>query len=251
VDEDTDLGGAAVAFPATRCSLVRAVGSDDAALRKQAQETLIGAYWKPVYKYIRYKWDVPNEDAKDLTQAFFARAVEKGFFDRFDAARARFRTFLRVCLDRFVANEHRAASRLKRGGGAQVVALDFEAAEGELSRQAPASGIDPDDFFRREWLRGLFELAVDDVRRHCAAGGKAVQFALFERYDLAGSDAAERQTYARLGDEFGLPESQVTNYLAFVRRLFRQTLLDRLRASTASEDEYQHELRCLFGGEVP
>src|SRR5262245_13632540 len=123
MDDDTDLGGPAAAFPVTRGSLVRAAGSDDFAVRREAQETLIAAYWKPVYKYVRFKWGVPNEDAKDLTQAFFARSVEKGFFDRFDPAKARFRTFLRVCVDGFVANERRAAGRLKRGGGAELLTL--------------------------------------------------------------------------------------------------------------------------------
>jgi RNA polymerase sigma factor (sigma-70 family) len=251
VDQDTDLGGAAAAFPITRCSLVRAASSADAGIRKQAQETLIAAYWKPVYKYIRFKWGMPNEDAKDLTQAFFARALEKDFFDCFDSTRARFRTFVRVCVEGFVGKEHRAAGRLKRGGGIVQVSLDFAGADEELTRHAPAAGSDPDVFFRREWLRGLFALAVDDLRQACEVSGKRVHFALFERYDLEGPDAPEHLTYAALGEQFGLPATQVTNYLASARRQFRELLLDRLRASTGSEEEYQYELRCLFGGEAP
>ncbi len=251
MDDDTDLGGPAAPFPATSCSLVRAAGSADAALRKQAQERLIAAYWKPVYKYLRFKRGLSNEDAKDLTQAFFARAIEKDFFDRFDPRRARFRTFLRVCVDGFVAKEHRAAGRLKRGGGVERTSLDFAAADEELAHQLPAAGADPDDFFRREWLRGLFAQAVDDLRQLCAASGKSAHFALFDRYDLQGPNAAEHLTYAALGEEFGLSPTQVTNYLAFARRQFRELLLDHLRASTGSEEEYQHELRCLFGGEAP
>jgi RNA polymerase sigma factor (sigma-70 family) len=246
MDDDTDLGGPAVAFPVTQCSLVRAAGSGDPAVRRRAEETLVAAYWKPVYKYIRFRWRVPNEDAKDLTQAFFGRAVEKGFFDRFDPARARFRTFVRVCVDGFVANEQRAAARLKRGGAAEPLPLDFDAAEGELRRHPPDGGVDLDEFFRREWLRGLFALAVEDLRRSC----KAEPFALFERYDLDGPDAAERPTYARLAEEFGLPVTQVTNHLAAARRQFRRLVLDRLRAGTGSEAEYQDEVRRLFGGDV-
>jgi RNA polymerase sigma factor (sigma-70 family) len=250
MDDDTDLGGAAAAFPATRCSLVRAAASPDPVVRKQALESLIASYWKPVYKYLRFTWGLSNEDAKDLTQAFFFRAVEKGFFDCFDPARARFRTFVRVCADGFAAKQQRAEGCLKRGGSVELLSLDFESAEGEFRRQAPAAGMDPDDFFRREWLRGLFALAVEDLRGHCASSDKSVHFALFERYDLDGPDAAEGISYARLAEEFALPVSQVTNYLAFARRQFRQCLLDRLRASTGSEEEYQQEVRCLFGGDV-
>ena len=250
MDNDTDLGGPAAAFPATRFSVVRAAGSADPAVRKLAQESLITAYWKPVYKYVRFKWGVPNEDAKDLTQAFFARAMERSFFDRFDPEKARFRTFIRVCVDGFVANEDRAAGRVKRGGATEFLSLDFDAADRELGRHAPAAGTDPDDFFRQEWLRQLFALAVEDLRRQCQDADKAIHFTLFERYDLDGPDAPERFAYARLGEEFGLSATQVTNYLALARRQFRQLVLDRLRASTASEDEYQDELRRLFGGEA-
>lgn len=247
--DDTDLGGPAAAFPQTRGSLVRAAGSGDAGVRHQAFSHLVEAYWKPVYKYLRLKRALANEDAKDLTQAFFARAFEKGFFDRFDPARARFRTFLRVCLDRFATSEHRAENSQKRGGDAVTLSLDFEAADGELRGLSLADKSDPDAFFRQEWVRGLFASAVEDLRRHCAAADKDVHFTLFERYDLDGPEATERPTYAQLGRKFGIPETQVTNYLAYARRQFRRFVLDRLRATTGSEEEFAEECRRLFGGE--
>jgi DNA-directed RNA polymerase specialized sigma24 family protein len=250
VNDDTDLGGAAAAFPATRFSLVRAAGSPDAAVRKQALDFLVTAYWKPVYKYLRCKWGLANEDAKDQTQAFFALAVERGFFESFDPTRARFRTFVRVCADNFVSKERRSAGCLKRGGALLLLSLDFDSAEGELSRQSQVSVSDPEDFFRQEWLRELFALAVDDLRRQCLASGKDVHFKLFERHDLDGPNAADRVSYSRLAEEYALPVTQVTNYLAFARRQFRQLLLDRLRSSTGNEEEYQHEVRCLFGGDA-
>jgi RNA polymerase sigma factor (sigma-70 family) len=246
---DTDLGGPAVVFPATHCSLVRTSSSPDPAVRKQAQETLITAYWKPVYKYIRLRWQVANEDAKDLTQAFFARALEKDFFQRFDPGKARFRTFLRLCIDGFVANEQRAAGRRKRGANTELFALDFDAADGELRRQTSAAA-DPEEFFRQEWVRCLFALAVEDLRRQCAAAGKNLQFTLFERYDLNEPAARQGLTYAQLGEDFGLPLSQVTNYLAFARAQFRQAILHRLRTTTGSEEEFQEEMRRLFGGNL-
>jgi RNA polymerase sigma factor (sigma-70 family) len=250
MDEDTDLGGPAVVFPATHCSLVQAAGSGDPAVRRLARETLIAAYWKPIYKYIRFKAGVANEDAKDLTQAFFTRAVEKDFFDRFDPAKGRFRTFVRVCVDAFVANERRAGTRLKRGGANALLSLDFLSADAELGLHPPANGTDPDDFFRQEWLRGLFALAVEDLRRYCTASDKSLPFALFERYDLEGPDAPTPPSYAQLAQEFGLPTTQVTNHLAFARRQFRQLFLDRLRASSGSIEDYDEEVRRLFGGDL-
>jgi DNA-directed RNA polymerase specialized sigma24 family protein len=247
---DTDLGGPAACFPATRCSLVRATADPDPQVRRDAFAALVAAYWKPVYKYLRLQKSLANEDAKDLTQAFFARALEKDFFASYDPARARFRTYLRVCLDRFVAKERTAAGRLKRGGGVALLSLDFAGAEGELRHQEPATDGDLEAFFHREWVRSLFGLAVESLREQCAAAGKPVHFALFERYDLDGADAVERPTYAQLAAEFGLPTTQVTNYLAAVRRQFRALVLDRLRATTGSDDEFRAEARALLGGET-
>ena len=66
-------------FPATRWSLIVAARSAEPEDRQRALEILISAYWKPVYKYIRLRWDKDNEQAKDLTQEFFCRLLEKDF----------------------------------------------------------------------------------------------------------------------------------------------------------------------------
>jgi len=246
-------------FPATRHSVVAAIASADQATRRVAFDALVSAYWRPVYKYVRIKWRADREDAADLTQEFFARAFEKGSLGRFDPARARFRTFLRVCLDGFVANERKAASRIKRGGAVSFVALDFAAAESELSESAGHStaGVtaaspaeDDDALFRQEWVRALFADAVTALRESCEATGKQTQFAVFERYDL-DDDAGARPTYSQLAGELGIPATQVTNYLAFTRRELRRILLERLRALCASDDEFRLEARELLGMEAP
>ena len=127
--DDSGLGGEGGRFPITHRSAILAARSDDPTERARAFDLIVTAYWRPVYKYIRIKWRKSNEDAKDLTQGFFARAIEKGFFDGYDHDKARFRTFLRVCLDGFIANEEKAAGRIKRGGEVTLLPLDFEDAE--------------------------------------------------------------------------------------------------------------------------
>lgn len=236
-------------FPVTRYSVVAAVGSDDREVRSRAYGALVEAYWRPVYKYLRLRGDVAGEDARDLTQEFFARAMEKGFFDRYDPRRALFRTFLRVCLDRFAANERSSSRRLKRGGGARPLPLDFEGAEGELRRHDAADpSASPDELFRREWVRSVFALAVADLEAWCESGGKRTHFLLFERYDLA--EPGERPTYAELAAELGVATTQVTNHLAAARREFRRAVLARLRETSGGEEEFRAEARALLGVEV-
>ena len=234
-------------FPVTRFSIVQATGSADPALRREAWDVLLRAYWRPVYTFIRLRWNAGAEDAEDLTQEFFTRALERNFFEEFDPARARFRTYLRICLQRFLSNAHKAAGRTRRGGNARIVSLDFASVEGDLARAAEGAGaLDEESFFRREAIRSLFALAVEDLRTSLEAAGKAPYFHIFARYDLEDPGAGERPTYRMLADEFGLPVTQVTNYLAHARRELRRIVLDRLREISGSEAEFREEARELL-----
>ena len=234
-------------FPATRLSVVRALGSRDEAVRRPAFAELVDGYWRPSYKYLRVRWRLPVEDAEDLTQEFFARAFEKRYLEGYDPGRARFRTYLRTCLDRFAANRRRADRRLKRGGGAAVLPVDFAGAEAELGRVGGGAGTapetDPEAWFHREWRRSLFRAAVAELRELCRSGGKEVRFSVFERYDLRGGGDL---TYARLGEELGIPATQVTNHLAWARRELRRIVLERLARVCGSEEEMAAEARDLL-----
>ena len=259
-DGDSNIGGGGGGrFPATRWSAVLAARSADAAERSRGLDQLISAYWKPVYKYIRMRWNKPREDAQDLTQGFFARVIEKGFFDRYDPGKARLRTFVRVCVDGMVANEAKAAGRLKRGGDAVHISLDFDSAETELGR-AGASFVTQDkpamreiaspdsmeEFFEKEWVRSLFSVAVETLRGECERRGKQIHFRLFEIYDLEDSGDG-RTSYEHLARDFGIAVTDVTNHLSYVRREFRRIALEKLREMCASEDEFRREARAIFG----
>jgi RNA polymerase sigma factor (sigma-70 family) len=247
MDHDTDLGGPAVFFPPTRCSSIRNSASSDPAVRRLAHNTLVSAYWKPVYNHIRRHWKVGNEDAKDLTQAFFARAMEKDFFAAFDPARSRFRSFMQTCVDRFVNNAQRDARRLKRGGQEQVHSLDFVGADGEPGPCIVSSLEDSDEYFRKEWVRGLMAAAIADLKHFCEESGKAVHYRIFERHDLHDVEAGSRPSYAALALDHGLTITQVTNFLSFARGQFRKRLLEQLQATTASDEEFREEVGLLFG----
>jgi RNA polymerase sigma factor (sigma-70 family) len=233
-------------FPATRHSAVLAAQSDDVLERERGLAILIDAYWKPAYKYVRLRHRASNEDARDLTQGFFTRAIEKDFFGAYDASRGSFRTFLRVCLDRYVANELKAASRAKRSPGAPMLSLDFEGAEGEIAREPPDPARSLDQYFHDEFARSLFGLAVEQLRAECAQRGRDLPYMLFERYEL-DRDPEERLTYESLAEEFHIPATQVTNFLAFARREFRRIVLEKLREITSSDREFREEAKSLLG----
>ena len=229
--------------------MLAAAQSHEPAERKRALETLFAAYWKPVYKYVRLRWNRPPEDAQDLTQGFFMELLERDLLARFDPGKSRLRTYLRVCVDSFAANEEKAARRQKRGGNALHVALDFEAAEGELGATVmhPAAIASPEsleEFFEKEWVRSLFSLTVEDLRKLCRERERESTFHFFEMYDLEGD---EKISYAQLAKAYGIPVTDVTNALAWARREFRRIALERLQEICASEEEFQREARAVFG----
>ena len=233
-------------FPLTRLSVVSRIRDDDVEVRRVAFSDLVEGYWKAVYGHLRLTWRVSADDAEDLTQGFFADAFDKAWLERFDPARARFRTFVRVCVDRYAMNVRQADARLKRGGGVTTIPLDFATAERQLPAAATASN-DPDASFHQEFVRALFERAVAALRRELDEGGRLSHFALFERYDLA---AEEGLSYAQLARETGATTTQVTNRLAQVRRRFRELALDDLRSLCGSDVEFAREARDIFGVEV-
>ncbi|HEY0143103.1 MAG TPA: sigma-70 family RNA polymerase sigma factor [Thermoanaerobaculia bacterium] len=225
-------------FPTTRRSVILALASGDATERERAFGTLVGCYWKPLYKYARVHWRRSPEDAEDLTQSFFVRAFEKESLATYDPSKASFRTFLRLLFDRALANEYKASARIKRGGG--TTALDFDAAESEIGLEDGA--LTPEEFFQREWVRSVFALAVERLKEKV----EPVHFALFECYDL---DDDRGVSYRELAVRFGIAETQVTNWLAATRRRFRELVLEALREVTASEQEFRAEARALLGVE--
>ena len=228
MDPDTDIGGPRHKFPVTNQSAIAGARSDDQIIRRRAFDTILTSYWKPVYKYVRLKWQASNEDAKDLTQGFFANAFEKNHFASYDATKASFQTFLRTCLDGFVANERKADRRLKRGGDMDHYQLDFAAADAEFAAHQSATTLTPEDYFQREWMRSMFAIAVEAFRERCVESNRMVHFQLFERYDLND----EAASYASLAEEFGLEVTTVNNYLAAARRDFRRLVLEKFRETT-------------------
>jgi RNA polymerase sigma factor (sigma-70 family) len=233
-----------VPFPTTRHSVLGALHSPDAGVRAQALATVAEGYWRPVCAYVQARWSMSREDAEDTTQSFFSRALSGRLLERYDPAKARFRTYLRVCLDGHVANERAAAHRLKRGGGTASVPLDTDA-------EALIAPDTVDALFEREWVRGLCADALSELRDRLHRRDREIVFQLFERYDVLGAEAGARPAYAALAGEFMIPVSQVTNHLAAARREFREVVLDRLRRLTVNDAEFRAEARALLGADLP
>lgn len=233
-------------FPPTHQSVIERVRSTDADIRRLAFGDLAGGYWRASYHYLRLQWHLSAEDAEDAVQAFFTTAFEKQYLEKFDPGKARFRTFLRTCLDRFAQNLRKAERAAKRGGGAQLLSLDFAGAEREIPRLPPVIG-DAERFFHDETIRALFTRAVERMRRDFSAANRPVVMDVFERHDLSPGATT---TYATIAADLSLSVAQVTNHLHTARQAFREAALDELRAISASDEDFHDDARALFGARI-
>jgi len=241
---DTTLGGPGSRFPET----TQGVGSGFAGLggrpTPEAVETLCRRYWKPVYSYVRVAWAKSNEDALDLTQAFFAWLLEESALSRFDSERGSFRTFLKTLLRRFIGHQEQALHALKRGGAGKILSLEGSAPLLEDLLPDPRTP-DPERAFQQVWAVELVQLCLDRVRQSCAAPERALPFRIYEAHTLGSSES--RPTYRELGARYGITEREVETHLTAIRREIRREIEAELLRLTGNERAAREEWDELFG----
>lgn len=229
MDADTAIGGPHGRFPETHRSALEQIRDPNPDLRRLGEEAIVTAYWKPVYKYIRIRWREQNEGAKDLTQSFFAKALTASTLADYDPAKSAFRTFIRLCVDRFVLKTRQHDSRKKRSADSDPI-----------DESIPATELDPEELFHREWIRQVLEASVLDLKSKV----REEVWRAFELYDLAEDG---KPSYREVAESLHVPVTQITNYLAAARRELRQIVLTRIRSLTASDTEYRDEVRAVLG----
>ena len=227
-------------FATTRWSLVLSAGRDGRPESRKALAALCEAYWYPLYYYVRRRGH-RAEEARDLTQEFFATLLEKESLRVADPARGRFRSFLVGSLSHFLANEWRRRTARKRGGGHGPLPFDLGSAEDRYSRE-PAHDLTPEKAFERRWAILLLDGALARLRDEYAAAGKA---ALFER--LAPYLASRRAAaYGEVALALGLSEGAVKVAVHRLRRRCRDLLRAEVAQTVDDPAEVDEELRHLM-----
>ncbi len=242
--QDTSLGGEGAGFPETTGGILSVLGNNGPSADRSNLEGLCRRYWKPVYAYVRIAWAKGNEDAKDLTQAFFLWLIGGETLQRYDSARGGFRAYLKTLLKRFVGHEERALKRLKRGGDLNIVSLEGETPVLREFASDPAA-VDPEQAFEKVWFDQLVRGAVDRVRERCIASGKELRFRAYQEFTQPPK--SERPSYKELAARLGLKESDIENYLFSIREDIRAELRTGLAQVTGSAQEFEDEWMRLFG----
>lgn len=228
-------------FATTRWSLVLAAGESGTEDSERALSELCSQYWYPLYAYARHRgYDV--EDARDLTQAFFAKLLEKKDLKAADPARGRFRTFLLSSMKNFLAGEWRKDQTLKRGGAVEMLSLDFDSAE-ETYGLEPSSTLSPEVAYERRWAMSLLTRAFDDVQTQYAEAGNAELFGALKGY-LGGDEHV--LPYAELSRRLGQSEGALRTAASRLRSRWKKRIRELVAETVRDESEVQDELRNLI-----
>ena len=229
-------------FTTTHWSVVLAAGrSASPAAGAAALEALCRAYWYPLYAFIRRKGHDADE-AKDLTQSFFARLLERDFIQHANPDRGRFRSYLLVALNRFLVDEWKRTSRQRRGGGHAPISFDAGTAE-ERYRHEPACPLDAEKLFERRWAMTLLEQVLARLEQEFVALGNAALFAELQVF-LLGEKA--ETSHADIAAKLGLTEGAVKSAVYRLRRRYRDLLHEEIAQTLTTTDEVEEELRHLF-----
>src|SRR5881398_2416151 len=212
----------AVAFRTTHWSVVlEAQGSTPAA--HAALEELCRTYWRPIYGFVRREGTKP-EEAKDITQGFFALILERKDFQSVRQEKGRLRSFLLASLKHFMMNERRDAATIKRGGGRTVIPLDWIGSDdsGEFDRSDMLSA---DLLYDRRWAFTVLDRVFARLREESQGSASAP---LLERLNTLLSDEPDRPSQAEIAREFGMTENAIKQAFHRLRQRYRQLLREEV-----------------------
>ena len=226
-------------FPTTSWSLVLAAASDSVPASGNALAALCQAYWFPLYAYVRRKGH-SIEDAQDLTQEFFARVLEKHYFEDADPQRGRFRSFLLTSLKHFLANEWDRTRAQKRGRGTILIKLD-ENAETRY-RYEPADWLTPEKIFERQWARTILDRAMARLEQEFIDVRKIELFRTIQCH-LTGDEA--RGGYEVLAADLQMSPGALKVAVHRARRRFGALLRAEVAETVAKPADIENELRHL------
>lgn len=227
-------------FVSTRWTVVLSAGRKSSLQSDNALAELCQMYWYPLYAFVRRQGHSP-EDAEDLTQAFFARFLEKNYLEGLSSERGRFRAYLLACLKHFLANEWDKAARQKRGGKAEHLSLDWETAE-ERYKIEPADTSSPDVIYDRAWAMALLERVVNRLETEYRDGGKGAIFDQAKPFLTYSGDPASQAAAAQA---LQIDEGAFRVAVHRLRKRCRETLREEISQTLVDSTAVSDELRSL------
>ena len=234
-------------FPETRWSVVSAVRSTAGNGRgaQLAMEAICERYWYPLYAFAR-RGGLGMEDAKDATQGFFARLIDKEILQAADRERGRLRTFLLTSFENFLADERDRLATWRRGGRVEIVSMDAMAAE-EWYRLEPSTESSPERLFHRRWALALLQRALELLETERKEAGRGREMEAFRGF-LDASNPPGTTSYEDAAKTLGWSVNAARVAVHRLRQRYREILRSQIAATLDNEspERVDEEMRALL-----
>ncbi|MDF1712816.1 MAG: sigma-70 family RNA polymerase sigma factor [Akkermansiaceae bacterium] len=230
-------------FPNTRWSVVLQAQGSDSELRHRALEQICCTYWLPVYAFARGQGLAPA-DAEDLTQNVLSELLNRKDFEKVAAGKGKLRSFLRVATKNYLRNDWKKARRLKRGGDATFLSLDYEDAEERCTLEV-GQDMNPEKIFDHHWGLNLLHRTMARLEATYVGEGKGEVFAALK--GVLGQNGGGPR-YQDLAKSLGMSEGAIKVAVHRLRKRYR-TILKQEIAHTLDDDceeAIEEEIRDLF-----
>ena len=228
-----------VAFATTHWSVViEAQGESPAA--QEALEKLCRFYWWPIYGFVQ-RQGIGPEEAKDITQGFFADLLEHRSLTAIRKEKGRFRSFLLGALKHFLADERRRAVAIKRGKGQRLIPLEELSDEG--TEIEPADPVTAEQIYERRWASTVLERVLSRSKDEYRAAGNA---ALFDSLKQLLPDEPGAPSQADIAAQLGMTENAVRQAFYRFRQRYQSLLREEIAHTVATAGDVEDELRHLI-----
>jgi RNA polymerase sigma-70 factor (ECF subfamily) len=207
---------------------------------ESALAVLCEAYWYPLYAFVRRRGHDAAQ-AEDLTQSFFAFLLDHKTLAMADQSRGRFRSFLLTSLDNFLKNQWRSQQAIKRGGGTNILSLDFETAEKRYQYE-PFHEMTPERVYQRNWALAVLAKVLDNVRQQYFDSGKEHLFEAINGYITGGTNLP----YGEIAAQLNMKEGAIKVAVHRLRERYGQQLRLQIAKTVESPADVDDELRSLL-----
>ncbi|MBO0695016.1 MAG: sigma-70 family RNA polymerase sigma factor [Verrucomicrobia bacterium] len=227
-------------FTSTHWSIVvEAQGESPAA--HEALEKLCRIYWRPIYSFVQ-RQGIEPEEAKDITQGFFADLLEQGSLTAVRKEKGRFRSYLLGALKYFIADERRRAMAIKRGKGQRFIPLE-ELSPEERTGVEPADPMTAEQIYERRWASTVLERVLGLLKNEYKTAGNA---ALFNSLKQLLPDEPGAASQADVAAQLGMTENAVRQAFHRFRQRYRSLLREEIAHTVATAGDVEDELRHLI-----
>ena len=230
----------AASFTTTHWSVVLEAQSESPAAH-DALEKLCRVYWRPIYSFVQ-RQGIGPEEAKDITQSFFADLLEHKSLTAVRKEKGRFRSYLLGALKYFLADERRRAMAIKRGKGQRLIPLEELSADERIEME-PADPVTAEQIYERRWASTVLERVLGLLKNEYVAAGNAV---LFDSLKQLLPDEPGSPSQADIAGQLSMTANAVRQAFHRFRQRYQLLLREEIAHTVATPGDIEDELRHLI-----